>query len=589
MGVTVSTKTKLTTNRLGSNRARRPTTRLLEVRALGLGLLMLIAGAFASPASALEWALIPEGCAPPSDATPYPCGSLGTYVFGDPLATLRCTPDDSGTASDDDAYPPPRTVKHVEIDPADIDQPLPFPPPIMLPPKAGSARFGATKTGTAMTLPAALVIDWNDAHGTAVTDVVTQVAGDGSRVGFYALDAPELVAELGSSISDAHLLANLCQVHQNVVDGVEPPTVINLSFGRHAPDEFHPDICDRTLACQVSKVIAQLNDSGILITASAGNHRDLLFPAKLEDVKSVGTLDLSHFAIHETATPSWESPDGVDVLLPGDGVCAGGDLAAGSSFASAAAAGYLAADHGNRDGLASGQGLWTPIKGPECYVMATSESATPVCNSGLDAFIVQTLSGQLCPSENADDAGTNDVGTDDGDQSVTGFEVPTVVTVRLSTNATTMPSVPGYPEWQADTHHPSPSGDVCIPCLDPNGGGGGSALRVAGVPLKATIMPLPGADIALNLTGTSGLDDSFHVLSVFLRVKNRFYKAVTSASKAAKLTAGEIDILILQDALDLVHSDEQPSIVFIEGVDVNENGTFEADERFWTSSPVYLP
>ena len=541
----------------------------------------------ASPAVfALDWALVPDTCTVPEGAVAFACGDLGTYVFGEPLRPLACIADDSGQAGDDEVYPPPRMVSVVDLEPVQIELPW------VLTLRAAEQRARdleaigfETKDGSVMaSLPAALVVDWVDSHGAAVVSIVSQVAGDDSRVGFYALDAPELVAKLGGSISDAHLAANLCLISDSVAEGTAPPTVVNLSFGRYSTDVIHPDTCADTLACQVARIVEQLMGQGIRVTAAAGNHRELLFPARIEGVTSIGTFDLAYFATHEVAIPSWESPENVDVLLPGDGVCSGGDLAAGSSFASAAAAGYLASDVRNSGSLSAGPGVWAPVKGPDCYLMGSTIVPSSACASGLDAFIDQTLSGEPCTGTSPDGAGMGN-GT---------LPIPTedlrVVKVRLAQNAVNLPNVPGYDEWQADTHHPTPGGQVCIPCEGDDGGGGGQALRVGG-PLasKVQIAPILGSDITLDLGSSAGLGDSFQILKVYLRVGAKLYRALADPLAAQELTAGNVDRLILQDALDLVLADEQPSIVVLEWVDLDGDGEINSRERFWNSSPVYLP
>lgn len=532
--------------------------------ALAAALLTLIPAT--GPAAGLEWALVDSSCAIPPGVAVVSCGTLGTYLFADPLPILACNPDDGGVAPDE-FYVQPRGIKLSPATPVTISSGL-----------VGTGLRLKTELPPEP-LARAVIIDWNDAHGAAVKSVLEQVASGAAYADLYALDAPELVAALGSSISDAHLIANLCSLVEEVAAGGVQPAVVNLSFGRYSGEDIDPATCSGTLPCQIARIFARLVSIGTTVTAAAGNHQDLLFPARLPGVLAVGTLDVAYFAAHHEAVPSWESPVEVAILLPGDGVCANGELPAGSSFAAPAAAGYIAAR--SRDGVTFTEGVWKLEPGPECYVMTSAAGSIPGCVSGLDSFIAQTLSGLPCPVPEA--AATPGAGTAPAGQTSTPPPPPVIKVVRLSSTSSPMPGFPGYPEWQADSLHPTPGGDPCVPCMDP-GGGGGSALRA-----KIAVLPLPGADIALDLSSSAGLESSFHILKVYLRAADRFYQALMDNETAAELTVGAIDQLVLKNALSFVLDDEQPSIFLVEWVDLDGNGLIDAGERFWTSSPVYLP
>jgi len=536
------------------------------------------------------WTLADRSCAVPAGTFSVACGNLGRFIFTT-TGGVDCQPGETLDAGvvEEKAYPSPRLAS-VEL--ADTTA-------VVLP--TALLRTGAADPALAgldakvVRLPAAplppppartVVIDWNDGHGAAVLSIIAELAGGAAEPDLLALDDPGLIAGLGPDIGDPHVLANLCQVAEEVDFNLAPkPVAINMSFGRWSVDSLDPTICSGTLPCQIARVIRHLSNAGVVSLAAAGNHQALLFPARLSDVLSVGAMDLAYYNAHGIATPSWETPAGVDVLLPGDNVCAGGvQLGAGTSFAAAGASGYVSALTPGSPGLDPSAGQWAPamVSESQCYVMSTGTSTLPGCQPTLDQFLVHALTATPPASPGSG-----------GQSPAIPLESPStpsaVRTVPVVRAPVAMPAGPSHAKWQSDTQNPLPGEEICLPCIGGYGGGGSSLRMLANVPGKAASLPVPGQDIVLDLRGAPALSSDLQVLDLYLRVGDLFYPLAADARTLADLKAGSIDFLVLQDALSVVLSDEQPSFFVREWTDIDGDQTPGVGEVFWNSSPIFEP
>ena len=190
------------------------------------------------------------------------------------------------------------------------------------------------------------VIDWNDQHGQTVAAMIQDVAG-GMPIKLYDIETTNQdLINAQPEIGDAHILAKVCEVAEDA--DTNPATAINLSLGRGGAGAVGCG-SEPNLACEVKDVIQTLQaEHSMMVLASAGNHGDLLFPASVKGVFSVGSLDLSDFGPTGGGSPELNSPSQANGQFPGYGLFleepAGERVWAappGSSYATAFATGWL--------------------------------------------------------------------------------------------------------------------------------------------------------------------------------------------------------------------------------------------------------
>lgn len=523
------------------------------------------------PSSGLSWALVNRNCVPPPAAEVIGCGDLGNYLFAQDVSQLTCQVVDTGPPADE-VYTAARPVALADGQTWDLEHHFPL---------GEHLRPGGPMTKTAGLDADAIAIDWNNAHGQAVMAIIGQIAGPSVRTILLALDDEELVNSLGSAIGDAHVLANLCKVIEDVdIGGGAAPRVINMSFGRWTEDTF-PNGCTDTLSCQVNRAVLHLVERGVTVTAAAGNHRELLFPAVLRDTLSVGAFDLKRYGVTLQASESWETPLGVDVLMPGDGLCTTAALAAGTSFSSASLAGLLAADNRPRSTLthAAITGVWRPtwIPGINCFLLTTDSNYLPGCMPTLDQFVIEAVTGTSCERPDSNHGNPSPI---QSDLKIVTSMVPTVPVVPAR--------LPSFAQWQAENHSPTPGDEICTPCG--GGGGGGALARTPGVvPTKGIGIPLHGDDLVLDFSGSPKLRPSLSIDEIFFRVGTSFYQVKLDDSDLLALERGEVDMLRLSKAALLPHEDEQPSLYFHMWEDQDGDLQVGSDELFWTSAPILIP
>ncbi len=527
------------------------------------------------PSGGLSWALVNRTCEPPPGAVVIGCGDLGNYLFAQDVSQLGCLVVDEGPPAND-VYTASRPVALADGQTWDLEH---FNLPL-----GQHLRPGQPLLKNAHGAADAIAIDWSNSHGQAVMAIMEQLAGPSVRTRLLALDDQDLVSSLGPAIGDAHVLANLCNVIESIdVLHQAAPRVINMSFGRWTEDSF-PVGCTDTLSCQVNKAVSHLVERGVTVTAAAGNHRELLFPAILPGTLSVGAFDLKRYGVALEAVESWETPLGVDVLLPGDGLCTTAALAAGTSFSSAALAGFLAAETVPRASLtpAAVSGVWRPTwiagQGFNCFLLTTDSSFVPGCMPTLDQFVIEAVTGTSCEEPDTQNTGSSD---------------QKVITAFMPSLPEVPPRLPSFAQWQAENHSPTPGDEICTPCG--GGGGGGALARVPGsvphksVPRKGVGFPTEDDDLLLDFSGSPKLRETLSIHEMYFRVGQRFFSVKLDEEDLLALENGEVEVLRLTKAALLPLEDEQPSLVFHMWEDLDGNLQVGTNELFWSSAPILIP
>lgn len=514
----------------------------------------------------ITWAFLDRTCQTTSGDV-VACGDFGTFYLGS-LASLGCAADASATET-------PTSYSRPRQDPQATRETLPStsggtPPrgwgekgwdrdksaaPQM--PCEGGSCFGPPGGGSGRE-PWMAILDWDDQHGWGVGATVVHVAG--LPVHLYALDDPALTEILGSTVGDAHVLAQLCAVAEAVdVEGVAPPLAVNLSFGRHS-DPFSDATsrpCDpNSLSCQIVELVEHLRGRGIAFVAAAGNHRELQFPAAVAGVAAAGALDLAAFAWSQIAENSWETPSEAAIRMPGNGLCipfqgsSGEELwpaPPGTSYASALFAGWLAHSIVAGGPLDPLVGEWWPswssAKG--CWEIAPQADAP--CNANANGLISRIFG--LAPG------------------CWNGPQTPALeVALPFSPVAgNPLSSLPSFDEW-VRSHHPAPEPDPCVPCIDDDGS---KALGLR--------------DLRFDVSASAGLDPDHDLKSLYFRLERSFYLLLDEArgdgAALEALEAGDYAALRLTGVPAPLPA-EQSSLVYV----VCDSSA----SCYWSSAPAFV-
>lgn len=310
----------------------------------------------------------PELCGPATGA-PLACGGWGDYVFAEgPLSISECGATAAGN----------------ESPPAFVPSGWPAPEPGPWFPCLGGECFA----GGPGEEPWTAVIDWDDPHGWSVGATLLQAADGLVEARLFPLDGPpEAVRTLFAEfpVGDAHLLAQLCTIAEELETGVaEAPLVVNVSAGRLASGGDENSQEEPTLANQVLGLIEHLSADGIAFVAAAGHHKTLLFPAHLPPVLAAGPVDLQKQRHTGQTRPSWQAADELRALFPASGLeLEWGEecwpVPAGASFASATAAGWIAAylAEGGDWQPGDASAVWAPVKIAGRYHLARDRNPLP--------------------------------------------------------------------------------------------------------------------------------------------------------------------------------------------------------------------
>lgn len=280
-------------------------------------LFLILAGADASTVSGVEpspselptvyWALYDTPCTPTSESTRrIDAGDFGVFYFdGKPFE--GCPTANRGSERTR-IYASPGPAPHgVDCDPVD----------------------GCATSLSALRDPWIAIVDWDNWHGRIVDKVIRFTTDLQVQTKLFGLES---VIPGSPGITDVDVIASLATIAEAIDSGVPAPELINMSFGRFVElgdattNSCHPE----RLSCQISRLLTHLErPAGSLqrrttIVAAAGNHQKALFPAILDHVLSVGSLDMALFAANGTAQPSWETPSIGSfprALMPGAGHC----------------------------------------------------------------------------------------------------------------------------------------------------------------------------------------------------------------------------------------------------------------------------
>lgn len=397
----------------------------------------------------------PAACGPTEGAT-LPCGAWGDYVLAEgPLPVSGC-----GT-----------TAAGNESPPAFVPSGWPAPAPGEWFPCLGGECF-AEQPGAE---PWAAAIDWDDPHGWSVGATLLEAADGRVEARLFPLDAPPqdirpLLAEF--PVGDAHLLAQLCTIAEELETGAaEPPLVVNISAGRLATGGGANSHEAPTLAGQILGLIDHLSGThGIAFVAAAGHHRTVLFPAHLPPVLAAGPVDLQKQRHTGQSRPSWLADGELRALFPASGLeleWGGGcwPVPAGTSFASATAAGWIAAYlEGGGDWLpGDAAAVWTTMEIAGRYHLARNRNPLPGTDlDGPSDLVAGAVEGNPCGA------------------------APNSATAVLDVGEPIPNPIHGLPSLVelVDAIGPSPENEPCVPCdIRYQLGGGEVVLLEASRPL----------------------------------------------------------------------------------------------------------
>ena len=464
------------------------------------------------------------------------------------------------------------------------------PPP---PPCDQGSCFSAPGEG-----PWVAVVDWDNWHGWSVGRTVLQSSGEKVRAALFPLEDLDLTTWFGPRITDVHLLSELCRLAEVLeLPAVEPPVAINLSFGRPRSfaDAEDGDCDTSTLSCQILRVLDHLRTRSMelapnranppLISAAAGNHGNLLFPASLPNVVSVGALDLQKFHRYGWAAGSWETPRETEALFPGYGLCleysvkgvnAAWPAPPGSSYSAALMTGWLAPSLETRR-LPEGGGRWAPARfcwRNRCsYVAARGHRGYDKASAGLQDLIEGT-------------------GTDVETSCSRSDSDPETSLVRPLGWPTSVRSLPSrsFPEVTPALLRPSPEPASCVPCEERasrgrrrsqqtvHGADEDLGVAAGGSHLKSS------PNLAVSLWAGQAIDPDLVISEVHLQVSGLLFPVKLSRSDLRQLEGGEVDLLEIDLGGFQLPKHSQPSLVWT----LRGPSATSGEVEFWTSNPIVL-
>jgi hypothetical protein len=490
-----------------------------------------------SPDPVLSWRLYtgsePPPMCEPSEGEALACGTWGEYR----LAKGSFPTESCGSTADGTESPP-------------AFMPSGWPPP---PPDGWfPCRDGECFSTEAGEEPWGAVVDWNDPHGWSVGETLLQAGDRRVAARLFPLDRPpssSVEAVLTDfPVGDAHLLAQLCALAEELeVEPENPPLVVNISAGRFAGETT---TTEPTLASQIHGLIDHLATSyDIAFVAAAGHHRAELFPAHLPPVLAVAPLDLSRHRYDGHLLPSWQAPGGSTALFPSQGLelyaPAPADdcwsVPAGASFASATAAGWIAAYRSLEDDWGAGDAgaAWAPVEVGDRYHLSRNWSVLAGSGFGGSSDLVAgALEGSACGEPPAAADATFDV------------------LAPASDPTSTLPSLVEL----IDEIGPSPENEPCVPCDIPSLFG-------------------PGEEEILRLGASLPLAP-YQIADLFLLIGDTFHKLRSPAKQQILLQIqdGTLETLELR-GFRAAHVQAWDEVLLVFHLDVGEQG-------LWTSVPI---
>lgn len=523
--------------------------------------LVMLAGAVAlaasAPTAALEWSLYGRHCAVQGGEFVVTCGEYGVFHF-DGAPSSSCDPLATGD-EDPPVYSGPGAMTAfpgsvVMLD--DLIQQIERSRD-----GAGAARAAALPQSGGISSPPEpddpaldVVIDFTGPHGASTTWLVDAISGPGADAAMLALDDPAL-EPLGEEVGDFHVLASLCRVLDDILyQRIPPPRTINMSFGRSVAtgDADPPDDCvDGRASCQIARVAAALRGRGVRLVAAAGNHGEMLFPAALEHVIAAGMLELNGYLDRGAPEPAWQTPDGADVLTPGNALCLRfWPAPAGSSYSSALFSGWLSTLLVVKPGLDPlAGGPWWPAwnEALSCHVLTNGVESVAGCNGRVDAAFDGLAGANAATCWFAD-------------------ETPSQAGERPGEPGPP-PSLPSLAAWSAETS-PTPEADPCVPC----------------VARFATLSP---ADVRIDMSQSKALPPGMVLDDVRLQIGTSNYPLGLDPTVLDAIEDGELSELLLPGWGPLLTPAGPVSLWYRlkpdEGTDCSVPGSC-----FWSSTPVLL-
>ena len=450
--------------------------------------------------------------------------------------------------------------------------------------------------------PWVAVVDWDDAHGRSISQIIRQASGGKVETRLFALEGNESSGERPEA-NDEAVLIQLRRVAEAAKH--QAPLAVNLSFGRlHAPLEGH----DRHAAAQIGDVLRFLrHDLGIPVFAAAGHQGQLLYPAADPSVTAVGTLDLGQMAATGRIRPLAGTPRGVGALFPGQGLFleeSGSGrtgpgrvrpdrvrpdrvrpdrvrpdrvrpdrvrpdrirpMPPGSSYASALAAGWWATYRIHFPRLAAKlfgycRDVLSPRRQPGGrFALACGAKTLPGSAFEAPVALVATALGERPEVCEAMARRSREVRRLDVLDIATDVPERTLAEIR-----------PGL-------SHPMPESRPCVPCHGSGGGGDNSSGGEVWWPSaggKATV------ELSVDLSASEGIGPGLELLGLFLEVDGRLLRFSDSENRTllGEIALGRIDQLRLHDVPDPTGA---ASLVFV--LRLTKDGPV-----FRSSSPILI-
>lgn len=535
------------------------------------------------PVEEVTWALFDPECRQESAVLEVPCGTYGVFQFVSVDPADAC---DALTEGEEvpPIYHPPSSPGNFIATPVDpdldlyngLEQPITNQssanrlPELQTQPidDDGAYDFGLS-TGAPIAPPGTPpvepdvavewlgVIDYSGTHGISTSWLADKVSGTAVQTYLGILDDPAF-DPLGEGVGDFHVLAKLCQLSDFVDNGGDPPRVVNMSFGRAARPVDRDDVdnvidgnaCDESLAsCQIAQVLTHLTERGVTFVAAAGNHQELLFPAKLSNVLSAGMLDLNRFFDERIVERAWETPPAADALMPGNALCLRHWSApAGASYSSAMLAGWIYEALRLNPGLASiARDLeWAPAWDVDasCYRLMAEDMLWGPCNP-----YIQTLFGGL-----------------EGANEESCWTVASQPAIELGEPGPPQgaPQLPSLDEWSEETL-PTPESDPCLPC----------------------IAIVSGNDLIVDMSSSVGLPEGTFLDSVSLRVGSNYYPLALLPEDLTDIENGALSQLQLPGWGWLTGLGVKLSLTYQQKANPADD-CGEPNKCYWTTTPLYV-
>ncbi len=389
--------------------------------------------------------------------------------------------------------------------------------------KENAAGPGRDKDGGA---PWVALLEPDDERGRSLGWAIRQFSDFQVAVARYGPSLP--FARPGS---EAQLLAAFCALAEDVASSPENrPLVIATSRGRPL-GEGERRACsaesEPSLSCELRRLVDHFVERGSFVVAAAGDQPPGRFPAGYEAVVAAGSLDLAWFDWSGgEARASSRTPAIARALFPGH-VCLesadGEELwapAAGSSYAAAVFAGWLAGYLAYEDLPAREAARWTPALVGERLFLARDGKLLP----GSDLHQVQALWRRLLG----------------GDPHGCWKTWPPVSRPAVASLGEVQPWESAKPE--SSDPSPSPDGPVC-PCLPCSGS-------------------LVSGDFVVDLGETSDPDSCETTDGLAVQIGSRVYGLELAPEALEGLRRRSVRTLVLPGLEALVAPGEELALIW---------------------------